>query len=153
MLEEVRDLLGRDRREVVRGMHVAIQRRELVDRHGEDLRIAAGFVLQFQHADRPAAHDHARDQRHRREHEHVGRIAVVGKRARNVAVVAGIVHRRRHETIDEHRTGFLVDLVLDRIAAHRDLDDHVAIVRNVAAGGDTIEVHRTIIGGGRALTP
>jgi len=51
------------------------------------------------------------------------------------------VHCGRHEAIDEHGAGFFVDLVLDGIAMHRDLDDHVAVVGNVVSGGDPIEIH------------
>ena len=70
------------------------------------------------------------------------------ERVRDVAVVARVVHRRRHEAVDEHRAGVLVDLVLDRVGAHRDLDDHVAVVRNVPAGGDAVEAHREMLRGG-----
>jgi hypothetical protein len=44
--------------------------------------------------------------------------------------------------VDEYRPGLLVDLILDRIAAHRDLDDHIAIAGNVVAGRNAIEIHR-----------
>ena len=74
-------------------------------------------------------------------HEHVARIAVVGQRLRDVAVVARIMHRRRHEAVDEYRAGFLVHLVLDGLAVHRDLDDDVAVVRHILAGGDAVEAH------------
>src|SRR5204862_5513857 len=34
-----------------------------------------------------------------------------------------------------------------------DLDDHVAIVRDVAAGGDAVEIHRVAAAGSGALAP
>jgi len=52
------------------------------------------------------------------------------------------VHRRRHESVDEYRTRFLVDFVFDRIGAHWDLDDHVAVVGNILASGNALEAHR-----------
>src|SRR6188472_3271380 len=141
VLEEMRDLRELYFRKVLRRRDRPIQRREAVDRHGEHLGVAARLVVHLQHADRPAAHDDAGDQWHRRDDEYVARIAVVRKRLRNVAVVARIVHRRRHEAIDEHGAGGLVDLVLDRLAVHRNLDDDVAVVRNVGAGGNAVETH------------
>ena len=57
--------------------------------------------------------------------------------------------------------GLLVDLVLDRVGAHRDLDDDVAVVRDVLAGGDAVEAHGgglraefgEVIGGKARRTP
>ena len=72
----------------------AIHRRQLVDRHGQQLGIFAGLVGHLQHADRAAAHHHARRQGELRHHQHIDRIAVAGDGVRDVAVVAGIVHGR-----------------------------------------------------------
>jgi hypothetical protein len=82
-----------------------------------------------------------RDERHGGQHEDVARVAVAGQRLRDVAVVARVVHRGGHEAVDEHRARLLVDLVLDRVGAHRDLDDDVAVVGDVLAGGDAVEAH------------
>jgi hypothetical protein len=76
-----------------------------------------------------------------REHQHVHRIAVVGDGVRDVAVVAGIVHGRRHEAVDEHRAGLLVHFVLDRIGIHRDFDDDVEVVGDVSPRGHAVEIH------------
>ena len=145
MREEVRDLRELDLRQILRRLDRTVKRRKLVDRHRKDLRVAAGFVVHLQHADRATAHDDAGDERHRRKHQHIRRIAVIGKRARNVAVVARIPHCGRHEAVDEHCAGLLIDLVLDRIPVHRDLDNDVTVVRYVSPGGNAIEGH----GGGR----
>ncbi|MNJ00989.1 hypothetical protein D3C73_1604760 [compost metagenome] len=51
------------------------------------------------------------------------------------------MHGGTHEAIDEDRAAFLVDFVLDRIGIHRDFDDDVEIVRQVAAGRDVIQTH------------
>src|SRR5690606_37776653 len=82
---------------------------------------------------------------HRRHDQHVDRIAVAGDRARDVAVVARVVHGGHHEPVHEHRAGFLVDLVLDWLRVHRDLDDHVELVGSMATGADSIQIHAIII--------
>ena len=73
----------------------------------------------------------------------------------NVPVVARVVHRGGHEPVYEHRPGLLVDLVLDRLGVHRDLDDDVHVVRHIAAGGHTIEVHSqlSLIAVGDSIMP
>ena len=45
-------------------------------------------------------------------------MAVIVLVARDVAVVARVVHRRGQEAVDEQRAGVLVDLVLDRVLNH-----------------------------------
>ena len=60
--------------------------------------------------------------------QHVDRVAVVGQRMRDEAVIAGIAHRRVQEAVDEQRAGILVHLVFDRLAADRHLDDDVDVV-------------------------
>ena len=51
MLEEVRDLRELDLRQVARRFDRPVQGRQLVGRHGEDLRVAARLVVHLQHAD------------------------------------------------------------------------------------------------------
>ena len=103
--------------------------------------------------------DHrAGNHRRRADHQDVHRIAVVGERVRDEAVVAGIEHRRVQEAVDEDRAGLLFQLVLHRLAALRDLDDGVDVVRRVRAGRDFGEVHeafthRTRWGGGGLCEP
>jgi len=71
-------------------------------------------------------------ERKRSDDENVDRIAVIRDGVRDVAVVARVVHRRRHEAVDEQRTRGLVDLVLDRIGVHRDFDHNVEVFGHVA---------------------
>jgi inorganic pyrophosphatase len=120
---------------------VLVDRQDLVDRHREQLGIATGFVLHLQEPDRPARDDDAGGERKRRDHQHVDRVAVVAERLRDVAVVARVVHRRAHEAVDEHRAAFLVDLVLDRVGVHRDLDDHVELVGRTRSRSDVVQAH------------
>ena len=58
MGEEMLDLLDHDRRQVVAVVDLVIIREGRIDRHGEQLLVAALVVLQQQHADRPHP-DHA----------------------------------------------------------------------------------------------
>jgi hypothetical protein len=60
------------------------------------------------------------------------------------AVVAGIVHGGVQEPVDEQRARVLVDLVLDRHAAERDLDHGVQVGRWVPAGGNLAQVHLSL---------
>src|SRR5690606_6226045 len=83
----------------------------------------------------------AGDQRQRQDHQHVGRVAVAADRARDVAVVARVAHRRGQDAVDEDRAAVLVDLVLDRLGVLGDLDDDVDFFGDVAAGGDVVEAH------------
>jgi hypothetical protein len=45
------------------------------------------------------------------------------------------------ETVDKHRSRALVELVLYRFAALRDLDDDVDVLRRLAANADLGEIH------------
>jgi hypothetical protein len=146
VLEEVLDLLQAQVLQVFRLLPVAVDRQDLVDRHGQDLGIAAGFVGHLQHADRAATHDHAREQRERGDDQHVAWVAVVRQGLRHIAVVARIVHRGTHEAVDEDRAGVLVHFVLDRIGVHRDFDDDVEVVRHIAAGWDVVQAHGAFLG-------
>ena len=67
---------------------------------------------------------------------YIDRIAVQRQGVRNEAVVAGITHGRIEEPVHEHRPRRLVDFVFDRLAAQRNLDHHVDVLRRVLAGGD-----------------
>ena len=88
-----------------------------------------------------AANNRAADQRIRGCHQHVHGIAVLAEAVRHIAVVARVVHGCAHEAIDENRAAIFVHLVLDRIAAQRDLDDHIEVVRHVLPRGHQIERH------------
>src|SRR3546814_7903220 len=73
------------------------------------------------------------------DHQHVGRVAGAADRARDVAVVAWVAHRRGQDAVDEDRPAVLVNLVLDRLGVLGDLDDDVDFFGDVAAGGDVVE--------------
>ena len=74
-------------------------------------------------------------------HEHVDRVAVLGQRVRHEAVVAGIGHRRVEEAVDDEHPRGLVQLVLDRLAAERHLDDDVDVLGRVVADRNRLYTH------------
>src|SRR4051812_4269616 len=76
MGEEMLDLLAHDRRQIVGFLDLLIIREGGVDRHREDLLVAAGFILEPQHGDRPDPHHAARDERRPRHHQAIERVAV-----------------------------------------------------------------------------
>lgn len=135
------DLFKRDFRQFGVAFQATVQRGEFIHRHGEHLGIHAGFVFHLEHRQRAAAHYHAGIQRNGRDHQHIHRVAVVGKGVRDIAVVARVVHRGIHEAIDEDRAGFLVHFVFHRFPVHGNLDDHVEVVGQVFPGGDFIQTH------------
>src|SRR5690606_11928186 len=141
VLEEVLDRQQALGREVGRLAPVLVDGQDPVEGHGEQLGVSARLVLHLQHAERAARHDRTDSHRERRDHENVDGIAVFGDGVGYVAVVAGILHRRDHEAIDEQRPGFLVHFVLDRVRRHRELDDDVELVRYLRSGADTVEIH------------
>src|SRR3546814_16000965 len=75
------------------------------------------------------------------DHQHVGRVAGAADRARDVAVVAWVAHRRGQDAVDEDRPAVLVDLVLDRLGVLGGFDDDVDLFGYVAAGADVVEAH------------
>src|SRR6478735_9003888 len=141
MLKEMPDLLHQDLWQIAVARDALIKWMKLVDGHGDDLLVDALLVLHEQRADRPRADDHSRGNRCRRDHHAVERITVLGQRVRDEAVIRRIEHRRVQEAVDEHGAGGLVDLVFDRCAALRDLDDDVDLVRRIFANRDMREVH------------
>jgi hypothetical protein len=60
---------------------------------------------------------------------------------RHEAVVGGVAHRRVQDAVDEQRARRLVELVLHRLAAGRDLDDDVQVFGRVLAGRDQVDTH------------
>ena len=120
---------------------VGIIREGRVDRHGQQFLVAAGFVLEEQDGDRPGPDHRARDEGRAGDHQCVERIAVGRQRMRDEAVIGRIAHRRVEDAVDEQGARFLVELILDRLAADRDLDDHVEAVGRIVAGRDEVDVH------------
>src|SRR6185312_16722289 len=71
--------------------------------------------------------------------------AVAAQGMRDEAVVSGVAHRRIEEAVDEEGARGLVDLVFDRLAAKRHLDDDVEVVGRIAADRDGVDVHVRLI--------
>src|SRR6516225_5837933 len=61
---------------------------------------------------------------------------------RDESVIPGVVHRGVQKAVHVERAGILVQLVLDRHAAHWNLDEGVDLFGRIAAGADFIEIHR-----------
>ena len=68
-------------------------------------------------------------------------IAVLGERLRDEAVVARVEHRGVQEAVDVQRARLLVELVLDRDAALRDLDDRVDVPGRGDAERNLAQLH------------
>src|SRR5262249_28033567 len=66
---------------------------------------------------------------------------VFGKRVRDESVVSRIAHRRVEKAIHDQGTGRLVQFVFDRLAADRNLDDDVDIVRRTVPDLNGIDPH------------
>ena len=135
------DLLDHDGRQLPVAGDIGVIGVQLVDRHGEDFLVAAGLVFHLQHADRARADDAARHHRRRVQHDHIAGVAVVRQGVRDEAVVAGIVHRRVQEAVDEQGTGRLVHLVFHRQAPLRDLDDDIDVPGRIGADGNGVDIH------------
>jgi hypothetical protein len=80
----MRDLLGRDFRQVARRLHRAIHARHLSIGTASTFESPPALVFHLQHAERPATHDDACNQGYGEEHEYVDWIAVIGQRPRYV---------------------------------------------------------------------
>ena len=109
------DLLDQQGRQIGGLLDILVGLAQFVGRHGDQLGVATGFIRHVQNAYRAAGYDTTADDRVRRVHQHVQRVAVVGQRVGNIAVVAGVKHCRRHEAVDHDRAAVVIDLVLDRV--------------------------------------
>ena len=141
MLEEVLDLLQCNFRQIRRISYVVVAFCQRMAGDGNDLLVLARVVLHDQDTDRSHVDDTARHQRPRVAHEHIDRVAVLGKRVGNETVVAGIRHRRIQESIDNERARFLVEFVLDRIAADGNLDNDIDVVGRIIPYTYGIDAH------------
>ncbi|MNT09835.1 hypothetical protein D3C72_1446380 [compost metagenome] len=110
-------------------------------RYGNQFRIFAGFVGHLQHANRTAADHRTRLQWVWGWHQHVNRVTVQRQGVVDVTVVARVEHRGGHETVNEQRTGVLVDFIFDRIGVCRDFDNNVDVFRQVFASRDQVQAH------------
>ena len=119
----------------------AQKRDKILEAIGRDRPITAGFVVHLEHAQGAALHHHTGHQGEGGNHQHIHRVTIVSQGLRDVAVVAGVVHRRTHETVNEHRAGLMVDFVLDRIRIGRNLDDDIEGIGRLGARGDLQQAH------------
>src|ERR1700681_2071987 len=141
VLEEMLDLMQSLGVDVLVLEPVTVDRQHLVIGYRQHLGIGARLIGHLQQPQWPAAHHHSGYQRKWRDHQHVDRVTVLRHGARHVAVVAGVMHRRTHEAVDEYRAGFLVNFVFDRIGIHRDFDDDVEDIGRLFARCNQIQSH------------
>ena len=94
----------------------------IVQRHADHLLVGPLLVGHVEDADRPDADAAARKGRVGDEDERVERIAVLGERVLEEAVVGGIAHRGEEAPVERDAAELLVPLVLVARAA-RNLDE------------------------------
>src|SRR5207248_9076651 len=109
--------MGRDVAEVVDKAQAGIT---MLD--GDDLMILLAHIAHVQHAEHTRVHQAPGKDGLFGQDQHVERIAVRGKRARNEPVMGWIVDRGVQDTIDPDAAALLVVLVLVA-AAYRTLDE------------------------------
>ena len=124
--------------EVLRLLPLGVNRQDLVDRHGQHFAVLASFVFHFQDADGAARHDHARNQGHGGDDQHIDGVAVAADGLGYIAVVGGVMHGRAHEAVHKNGAGGFVHLVFHRIGVHRDFDDHVEGIGDIFTRGDVV---------------
>src|SRR5256886_2730823 len=120
-LEEVLDLVAQLGVDVVDVAH-ALERR-VAERHAQHLLVRPLLVRHVEDADRADADPAARERRLGDEHEGVERVAVIGERPLEEAVVGGVGHRGEEAAVEDDAAELLVPLVLVA-GPHRDLDEY-----------------------------
>src|SRR5579859_1180727 len=123
-LEEVLDLLPERRGDVV---DVVDGRPDgVAQRHADQLLVRAFLVRHVEDADRADPYAAAREGRVGDEDERVERVAVLGQRPLDEAVVRRIAHRREQPAVEEDAAELAVELVLvPRAGGDLDEDDGV----------------------------
>ncbi len=139
--EEVADLVEQNFGEFRIGVDLGVIGMQIIDRYCDDFFVRTGFIDHVEHTDGPGTDDAARHHGHPSHHQDIERITVFRQSMRHETVVRRVVHRRVQKPVDEHRTRFLIDLVLDRIAAQGDFDDNVQVPWRVMANGDFVDIH------------
>jgi hypothetical protein len=109
----------------------------VVARDAQDLVVEFAAVEHAEDANGPRVDLATGERRLVEEHEHVARVVIFGERARNEAVVARVVHRRKEHTIEAEESRRFVQLVLV-LAAARDLDHRRDLVRRVRSGRQVV---------------
>ena len=114
---------------------------ELIDRNRQDLLIGTRLIVHHQAADRAGANDCAGNHRCWPHHEDVHGIAIAGECMGDEAVISWIEHGCVEKTVHEHCAGLFVQLVLHGLAALRNLNQGVDVVRRVHTYRDFRKVH------------
>ena len=99
--------------------------------HADDLLVRALLVRHVEDADRPDADPAAGERRVADEHERVERVAVLGERALDEAVVGRVAHRREEPAVEDDPAELVVVLVLVARPA-RDLDEDHDVAHTAA---------------------
>ena len=141
MFEEVTDLIEHVGRNVVGGLPLGVAQANLAHRNGQNLPVDTAFVFHHEHGNGTATANGTGHQREGRQNTHVNRVTVVGDRLRNVAIVAGIVHRRADEAVNKQGTRLFVHFILDRSGIGRNFNNHIKVARQIAAGGHSGKTH------------
>ena len=114
----------------------------LKPRERDGLCVLAVLIRHCPHPNRTALDHDAVNQRNWHDDDDVGQIAVAAQRPRHVALVARASSQRSGQhKVHEDRAGGLFELLLDRARVHRNFDDDVDLLRNIAAGTDVMKDH------------
>ena len=136
--KEVRDFLHHVRINLRVVVHFLVTR--IVARHGKNLFVFRALVDHLQHADGADFDQAAGETWIFREHEHVQRVAVAGKRGRDKTIVARIMHRRIQTAIETEHVKLLVVLVLV-LFAEWNFDDGIHDFGHVFANRQMQVIH------------
>ncbi len=135
------DLLQHDRGHVLVGADIGIIRKSGVDRHAQQLFIAALVVFHHQHAHRPAFDHGPGNNRRARNHQRIERIAILTQGVGHKAIIGGVAHGRVQKAIDKQRSAGLVKLIFHGLATDRHLDQDIQAFRRIIPRRDQINAH------------
>nr|DAL08820.1 MAG TPA_asm: hypothetical protein [Caudoviricetes sp.] len=145
VLKEVGDLRTQQLWQVVHIFDVIVLFREFGVRHGNQFGIFARLVGHFQYANRTAADHGARYQWVRGRNQYVNRVTIQREGVVDIAVVARIEHRGRHETVYKQGTRLFINFIFDRISIRWDLNDNVDIFWQVFTCWHLVQTHRVFL--------
>ncbi len=100
----------------------------VLERHAQDLVVAAHLVLHPVHADCAAPDEAARERRLLHQHERVQRVAVLAQGALDEAVVRRVLSRGEERAVQPDATGLVVHLVLVAVTLgdlNRNVEIHI----------------------------
>jgi hypothetical protein len=119
-IEEMMDLAAQVDRHVIEVPHLVPAR--IAQGDADDLGIRALLVFHPEDPDRPGADPAPGEDRLLEQHQDIQRVAVLGQRVRNEAVVGRVDGRREQPPVQVQHMAFVIELVLVP-AAPRHLDD------------------------------